>query len=228
MRVWPLIIFLIVECTIPEFPEQGQSGYEQLPSWLKGWYHLPFQLLRVITPGILWFTLRLYKPLTARCESAFLSGKIEKSETAQERTRQTDGGEKRLGTFADLTIRSYLEALQASRLSRMFHIRSWLEQALVFRKPLRVLLMPWAASRLAAFANVSHSLMTRASSRPCQSRMSLFFPAFSEKGKTGRIPDESFQKNVQKRTKGRWCWLEWTGYQSVQPDIPLFDLTGNN
>ena len=109
MRVWPLIIFLIVECTIPEFPEQGQSGYEQLPSWLKGWYHLPFQLLRVITPGILWFNLRLYKPLTARCESAFLSGKIEKSETAQERTRQTDGGEKRLSTVANLTIRSCLE-----------------------------------------------------------------------------------------------------------------------
>ena len=40
-------------------------------------------------------------------------------------------------------------------------------------------------------------------SRPCQSRMSLFLPTFSEKGKTGRIPDESFQKNVQKRTKGR-------------------------
>ena len=123
MRVWPLIIFLIVECTIPEFPEQGQSGYEQLPSWLKGWYHLPFQLLRVITPGILWFNLRLYKPPTAHPESAFLSGKIEKSETAQERKGKTDGGEKRLSTFADLTIRSYLEALQASRISHVLRKR---------------------------------------------------------------------------------------------------------
>ena len=50
--------------------------------------------------------------------------------------------------------------------------------------------------------SASRPLAFRAS-RPCQSRMSLFFPVFSEKGKTGRIPDESFQKSVQKRTKGR-------------------------
>ena len=119
MRVWPLIIFLIVECTIPEFPEQGQSGYEQLPSWLKGWYHLPFQLLRVITPGILWFNLRLYKPLTARCESAQDFEKCEKSKAIQERTRQTDGGEVRLGTFASHFVScSWLKPLRVSRLSQ--------------------------------------------------------------------------------------------------------------
>ena len=44
----------------------------------------------------------LYKPLTARCESARDFEKCEKSKAVQERTRQTDGEDKRLGTFARL------------------------------------------------------------------------------------------------------------------------------
>ena len=46
------------------------------------------------------YSIDLYKPLTARCESAPNFQKSEKSETVQERTRKTDGGDKRLGTFA--------------------------------------------------------------------------------------------------------------------------------
>ena len=125
MRVWPLIIFLIVECTIPEFPEQGQSGYEQLPSWLKGWYHLPFQLLRVITPGILWFNLRLYKPLTARCESASDFEKCEKSKALDEIKWKTDWEKKRLGTFANVS-----HSLMTRASSRLSQATSCLAHAL--------------------------------------------------------------------------------------------------
>ena len=50
----------------------------------------PFQLLRVITPGILWFNLRVYKPLTAHRESAPNFQKCKKLETIQKNNQQTN------------------------------------------------------------------------------------------------------------------------------------------
>ena len=77
----------------------------------------PFQLLRVITPGILWFNLRLYKPLTAWCESALDIEKCKKSEAIQENKWKINQAKEPKRTFANLTIRSWLASLRAARRS---------------------------------------------------------------------------------------------------------------
>lgn len=53
------------------------------------------------------YNVDLYKPPTARCESAPTPKKIEKLETAEKRTWQTNPGEKRFGTFARYYILAY-------------------------------------------------------------------------------------------------------------------------